>query len=296
MEELRMPAPAFQDWIKAIAHVAKSGESVEEFITAKGKQLDDALRGTNLTRPEKAKVLEELSKAEAIYRALKARGYNIPVPMKYQSQLIVLIDDDLVDSARDLQTKRETAGDVAGDTCKSHILYLFENPRRFDPPPTPPATAPTLGSNSRVYVLGHGTPDSATIGRSDRKMDAAKLAGILKAIFKWCDVANVKRVNLIMCFGAGNPTGADLGGHEIGVTHSFAHKLFEKLEGAADEVVGHTAEARTARVAIPVPGEEKHFVGVRKVTGYNDDVIYKGHNRKIIFYQEGGKTQHRSAR
>jgi hypothetical protein len=284
----------WREWIQDIERAARSGADATKWVETKWDELAASLQGKGLNKAQKEAILDELTKADAVRQALIARGHHVPLPMKYQSQLIVLIDDDLLPHARDLQKKRESAGEAG----KSYIFDLFA--RTFEPPVPTPEKSPTLGTDSRVYVIGHGAVDSSTIGRGAKKMDAAKLASVLKAILKLCGNApRVKRVSLDMCYGAGNPTGEDIGGRQIGATQSFAYTLFEALGGAAEDVVGRAAASNVHTARVPIPGDTENgeFVGVRKVTGSDDHPIYKGPNRKIIFYKDGsGTTRHRSAR
>jgi hypothetical protein len=256
---------------------------IAENLTALKADLERAV-GDQEQKDRKAAV-QQLISAQQFYELLVKAGVRVPKPMTYASQLIILWHMDLEETALDLQKKRE----ITGQAGASYIWYVARD--EYKPAGAPPA----LTSESRVYVLAHGAQDSLEIFRDGNvAMTPEFVAAELKKRFELSRVTGVERVNLVVCWSAGNPEGRLNDGVRVGRTESFAHKLFEALRDQVKEVVGYSEEVTTRRLAATPPGEQSQAYGIFKVTGKDKD-LHKHPDRKVTFYKDdAGVTQNHS--
>jgi hypothetical protein len=233
-----------------------------------------------LPLPKQQEVLDLFIDAEGLHAGLKQRGITTAKKMDYASQIIVLLDDDLEENARNLQRKRE----IAGDADKSFLYYPFKG-NSFEPKPPDDRRAPALSSNARIYIVAHGAPSSDVV--SSRKLNDEQIARLIRALLKACEASKVRRVSVTACFGGGNPSGSN--GSEnhalarVESHNSFGCRLFERIKDIADEVAAYTdvVAVQPFRPKSERPGEKRDVMAAYKVVG-NDESHHLA-NRKVVF-------------
>jgi hypothetical protein len=173
--------------------------------------------------------------------------------MSYTTQAIVCLANDLAETANAIHAKREAAGDATGLVNSRNIdrsIVVIGSPHQL--------AAQYRYSNSRLYIVGHGNPESTHImgTTSGRRIqwDAVQLA---EKIFSWLGDSIIARISLHMCFGGGNRSRirgsatrgstesleSYLSRFEVDPRNSFAYKL------ARHCCLGRTITARTDVVA-----------------------------------------------
>jgi len=163
--------------------------------------------------------------------------------MSYTTQAIICLANDLENSARARQAKREAAGDddlnltigtAPTRTVKKSRLFLNGSAMGSLP-------VEYRLTNSRLIIHGHGNPQSTHImGSNGLQWTPKQLAEKIKG---WLDGCRIKRISLNMCYSAGNRGGqgaTDLDSWTVSAFESFAYQLArhcrygETISGATD--------------------------------------------------------------
>ncbi|MFT8243736.1 hypothetical protein [Roseomonas sp. BN140053] len=175
-----------------------------------------------------------------------------PKKMRYDSQAIVYLADDLWGTANTLQRKRVAAGDTENafdfDLAKSRIFAYTQ------------ITALPLEyrqATSRLIILGHGNEAStfiATATQGGRSFTPEQLYAEVK---KWLTASGykttrVQRVSLHMCYGGGNRGALPIAGSSnrpgdftVDPRTSFAYKLARICGDLTVDVTARADETNT---------------------------------------------------
>jgi hypothetical protein len=211
-----------------------------------------------------------------------------PKAMNFTTQAIICLVDDLADSARARQAKREEAGDgqislaigggAATTVAKSE---LFLNGVAIGALP-----AAYRVSNSRLIIFGHGNPESTHIRTNAGWWTPKQLA---ERIEIWLNSSIIKRIALNMCYSGGNRAGAawnDTDSWNVGPWESFAYQLARhcgyarEITAATDVITVRTRTSQTTGQLVRDGAVVFNTVGGR----------YKARGDMVILYPTPGAT------
>jgi hypothetical protein len=211
-----------------------------------------------------------------------------PKQMRYDSQAILVLAADLSPDAKDLQQKREQAGDTQNafdfSQTKSRIFELAQITTL--PPEYRQAT-------SRLYILAHGNSKSTIIASAQEggiTWSPEQLYTTLKA---WMSTpgklpTRVQRISLLVCYAGGNRgvtpikgSGSNQSGFTVGPEDSFAYNFACMAGSLTADVTARTHEARGVRTT-----SNGTFVTAYQTVGGR----HHGEGDKFIFTTVAGST------
>jgi len=91
-----------------------------------------------------------------------------------------------------------------------------------------------IDDNTRVYFVGHGTPESTELGG----LNAQDLADTIKTLVAGDPPKRIKRLGLVGCYTGGTNSNA-----ATPPPHCLASVVFDKVKNWVDEVTGYAGEA-----------------------------------------------------
>jgi hypothetical protein len=186
--------------------------------------------------------------------------------MRYDSELIVCLvpggrnanKGNLIAymNAEALEAKRKLAKKVAGETATTKLV-------KAEASGTPDLSAhkSSIKDNTRVYLVGHGTAESSSLGG----LNATNLATMVKTLVG--PGKRIKRLGLVGCFSGQS----ELPASERPL-HRLAAELFEMVNDSVDEITGYTGEVGTKWAIYDGLGENTIRTTRTNVQGHQEQV------------------------